>query len=107
MKTKLQPKEWTPKQLERLPAPGYWLNRYQMGSEIYYTAYCNMNGYFKYVRTDGANNTWGTLRWTCAPTTKEISQNPDQWYHFQTLDEMKERFPHLNKSFFEKPVNDF
>jgi hypothetical protein len=42
------------------------------------------------------------------PTKKMISseEQSGRWWHFQTNEAMKARFPFIDKSFFEKPDND-
>ena len=108
MSAKSKVKEWTPNQLKRLPDAGYWLHRYHIGGEARYTAYCIMNGRIKYIRTDVPHPAWHTLLWSCMPTKKMISseEQSGRWWHFQTNEAMKARFPFIDKSFFEKPDND-
>lgn len=114
MAKKLKPKEWTPKQLERLPQEGYWLNVFDIGRGItWYTGYCIKNGYIRYIRTDhlAAGYGWGTLLWTCMTTRSQMATLPKdrigEYYHFDTIEEMEAKFPHLPKEYFIKPDNDF
>jgi hypothetical protein len=89
MAKKLKIKEFTDKQLTRIPKPGYWLSVYEFDKPIYgdiiwYTAYCIMNGHIRYLRTDhfktnwfkenieAGKNPWTTMLWTCMPTQKEV-----------------------------------
>ena len=114
MAKKLKPKEWTPKQLERLPQEGYWLNVFDLGrGQTWYTGYCIKNGYIKYIRTDhlAAGHGWGTLLWTCMTTRKQMGTLPEErigvYHHFETIEQMQEAFPNLPEEFYEKPINDF
>jgi hypothetical protein len=103
-------KSWTPHQLNRLPKPGYWLLVYtpNINNEKWYHAYCVMNGYIRYVRSD-MKSEWNTLLWSCMPTQKQIANpNPEEQFHyFPDLDSMRLAFPDLPGSFFIKPENDF
>jgi hypothetical protein len=113
MAKQLKPKEWTEKQLARLPQPGYWLYEFKRvhprGTYHEFTAYCVKNGYIRYIRTDNPNPTWWTLLWSCMHTQKQIaSPRPEETFHFfNTLEEMQQAFPHLHPNFFVKPENDF
>ena len=124
MAKKLIIKEFTDKQLARIPKPGYWLSVYEFdkplhGDLIWYTAYCIMNGHIRYLRTDhfktswfkenieAGKHPWTTMLWTCMPTKKEVDAAlNDKWFHFETLEDMKEAFPNLDVRFFIKPEND-
>lgn len=63
-------KQFSEKQLARLPAAGYWAEK--SGGAA--TFYCIMNGAVKYFRgkPDGQ---WATLLWSCCPTAKAVA-NP-------------------------------
>lgn len=64
-------KQFSEKQLARLPAAGYWVET--IGDNVTYaTFYCVMNGAVKYFRgkPDGQ---WATLLWSCCPTAKMIA----------------------------------
>ena len=116
MSKALKPKGWTPKQLERLPDAGYWLESYDfgkpyLGETVHYTGYCIMNGRIKYVRSDaGSNSSWSTLLWSCMPTRRQIETGQDpraKFYHFATLEEMLAAYPNLPQNFYARPENDF
>jgi len=61
-------KQFSEKQLARLPAAGYWVESYGASA----TFYCVMNGAVKYFRgkPDGQ---WATLLWSCCPTAKAVA----------------------------------
>jgi hypothetical protein len=116
MKKKLKPKEWTEKQLARLPQPGYWLYEFQYSSGVptladkSYSAYCVKNGYIRYIRDDiGTPSSWHTLLWSCMHTRNQIAKpQPEETFHyFATIEQMQEAFPGLHPAFFKKPENDF
>lgn len=68
-------KEFSEKQLARLPAAGYWVEMIGDNAASA-TFYCVMNGAVKYFRgkPDGQ---WATLLWSCCPTAKTIAaRNP-------------------------------
>jgi hypothetical protein len=112
---KLNGGQWTPKQLERLPDAGYWLETYEfdkpyLGEKIHYTGYCIMNGRIQYVRSDEHGTGWHTLLWSCMPTRRQIETGRDpraKFYHFATLEEMLAEYPDLPARFHERPDNDF
>ena len=123
MAKKLKIKEFTDKQLARIPKPGYWISVYQFdkpvyGDLIWYTTYCIMNGHIRYLRTDhfktswfkeniqAGKNPWTTMLWTCMPTKKEVDNSEEKWFHFETLEDMKIAFPNLDERFYIKPEND-
>jgi hypothetical protein len=112
-KKTLKPKEWTAKQLERLPKEGYWLNVFDVGREtILYAGYCIKNGYIRYIRTDFPIGTgWYTLLWTCMTTRNQMETLPEErvgvYHYFETIEQMQAAFPNLPEEFYQKPDNDF
>lgn len=64
-------KEFSEKQLARLPAAGYWVEMIGANAASA-TFFCVMNGAVKYFRgkPDGQ---WATLLWSCCPTAKTIA----------------------------------
>jgi len=103
---KLKKKEWTPKQMERLPKPGYWVSRYKDMEEV--SVYCVMNGYVKYIHYLCGRD-WNTLLWTCMPTAKQITESMDgfSFEYFGTYGEMKSKYPTHILSKLGKAPNDF
>ncbi len=68
-------KEFSEKQLARLPAAGYLVE--MIGDNpASATFFCVMNGAVKYFRGK-PDGTWATLMWSCCPTAKTIAaRNP-------------------------------
>jgi hypothetical protein len=98
-------KEFTPKQLARLPDMGYWVEDH--GNAMGF--YCLMNGRIKYIHAHHRDGEWSTLLWSCCPTRKQIAnpQYGQKYYHFNTHAEMLEKFPDIRPSARVKAPNDY
>jgi len=114
MANKLKKKEWTPHQLKRLPQEGYWLNIFKFSNDrISYTCYCIKNGYIRYIRDDFfvVSSSWSTLLWSCMTTRNQMNTLPveeiGEYYHFESIEDLKDKFLNLSAAFYEKPDNDF
>jgi hypothetical protein len=109
---KQKTKAWTEFQLKRLPDSGYWIEEFFCNdTTIWHTGYCQMNGRIKYIRDDLGNPNWYTLQWNCMPTRNQIIEahkgSQKRFHHFNTIQEMQDKFPNLHPNFYIKPENDF
>ena len=78
--------QFTPKQINRLPKQGYWLDlRYpSLGNP---SAFCILNGECKYIHGLWGHNTgWFTLLWSCAPTNADVAD--PKFEYFATHNDM-------------------
>jgi len=95
-------KVFSEKQLQRLPAAGYWIAT----EGGYTTYYCVMNGAVKYIHSchDGD---WNTLLWSCCPTAKQIAASPSGTYeHFVDHASMLAGRPDVKRGARVKAPND-
>ncbi|HEY9793714.1 MAG TPA: hypothetical protein V6D22_25180 [Candidatus Obscuribacterales bacterium] len=97
-------KEFTPKQLARLPDMGYWVEEHGNSKSFY----CLMNGRIKYIHGGHRDGEWSTLLWSCCPTRKQIAnpQHGEKYHHFKTHAEMLEKFPDIRPAARIKAPND-
>lgn len=109
---KLKIKDWTPKQIERLPEPGYWFSFFD-GSEFkLITVYSVLNGYVKYIRSDWKDISWSTLLWSCCPTKNQIKleneneNSPCKYTRYDTFEKLIEAHPEIFNMIKEKAPND-
>jgi hypothetical protein len=89
-------KEFSEKQLERLPAAGYLVEMIGDNSASA-TFYCVKNGAVKYFRGK-PDGTWATLMWSCCPTAKTIAgRNPHgiTYRHFADYDALRAAYPEI------------
>lgn len=96
-------KTFTPKQMARLPDPGYVL---EMNGPVVITVVCVKNGQVKYTRGD---YTWSTLLWSCCPTRKQVAngQHGLTYQQFPTHEAMMAAHPELKpEGAREKAPND-
>lgn len=103
MPAKAKVKTFTEKQLARLPDMGYWLAT--MNGQLY-EAVCIMNGKCKYTRAP--HGEWSTLLWSCAPTSKAVSENRYgvTWEHFADHASMIAKYPDIGFGANVKAPND-
>lgn len=103
-------KEFTDKQKQRLPDPGYIVSglKYVDNKIIPYpTVQCVMNGECKYVHWDFGES-WETLQWTCCTTRKQLINDPDDIKWYPSHDEMMKAHPEfINEPMGVKAPNDY
>jgi hypothetical protein len=102
-KTSAALKAFSEKQLQRLPAAGYWVET--LGNLT--TVYCVLNGAVKYVHAN-AGSQWGTLLWSCCPTAKQIAerQHGMTYEHFADHASLLARYPNISEGARIKAPND-
>lgn len=120
-----QIKEFTQKQIDRLPNEGYWLSYFKSNNPSIMknlgerpSAYCIKNGMIKYIHSMWGNE-WCTLLWTCMNTKRQILKDNESKMlsgdsyegsyheHYDTHDEMIKAHPELDSAFQKKAPNDF
>lgn len=105
-------KVWTPKQIERLPEEGYWMEWYP--GVVRPTVICNRNGAIKYIQYAfnnqyPAQTEWFTLLWSCCFTKNQIAKPKDgeTYQHFLTIQDMKAAYPNLPLIYHTPAPNDY
>ena len=80
-------KPFNQRQLERLAAPGYWVE----GVGAYVDVICISHNAVKYCRSMWKSRDWTTLLWSCAPTKRTCLK--DGFQHYPTHAEMMAAHP--------------